>query len=387
VSVVLAVVNNRRVRDVFWQIVAFAAVAGLLAYFVRNASDNMAKAGIASGFDFLGRNAGIELPFLLTDYTPQSSMLSLLWAGVVNTMTVALIAIVAATLLGFVLGIARLSHNWLLSSLAGAYVEVVRNIPVLFFVLFWYFAVIAALPGAREALSILAVAFLSNRGLTVPLPLATGAFAAAALASLIAVVAQIAVAVWARRRRERTGRGFPVWSTGALLVVCVPLLAVAAAVVSTPWDIPVLRGFNYRGGFVLIPEFVALIAALATYAAAFIAEIVRGGILAVPKGQTEAAHAVGLRPGQVLRLVVIPQALRVMVPPLTSQYLNVLKNSSLGAAIGFPELMNVFVGSALNITGQAVEIIAITLAIYLAIGLAVSALMNWYNARVALVTQ
>jgi general L-amino acid transport system permease protein len=387
VSVVLAFVNNRRVRDVFWQIVAFAAVAGLLAYFVRNASDNMAKAGIASGFDFLGRTAGIELPFLLTDYTPQSSILSLLWAGVVNTMTVALIAIVAATLLGFVLGIARLSHNWLLSSLAGAYVEVVRNIPVLFFVLFWYFAVIAALPGAREALSILAVAFLSNRGLTVPLPLATGAFAAAALASVIAVVAQIAVAVWARRRRERTGRGFPVWSTGAVLVVGVPLLAMAAAVVSTPWDIPVLRGFNYRGGFVLIPEFVALIAALATYAAAFIAEIVRGGILAVPKGQTEAARAVGLRPGQVLRLVVIPQALRVMVPPLTSQYLNVLKNSSLGAAIGFPELMNVFVGSALNITGQAVEIIAITLAIYLAIGLAVSALMNWYNARVALVTQ
>jgi general L-amino acid transport system permease protein len=387
VSVVLAFVNNRRVRDVFWQIVAFAAVAGPLAYFVRNASDNMAKAGIASGFGFLGRTAGIELPFLLTDYTPQSSILSLLWAGVVNTMTVALIAIVAATLLGFAFGIARLSHNWLLSSLAGAYVEVVRNIPVLFFVLFWYFAVIAALPGAREALSILAVAFLSNRGLTVPLPLATGAFAAAALASLIAVVAQIAVAVWARRRRERIGRGFPVWSTGAVLVVGVPLLAVAAAVTATPWDIPVLRGFNYRGGFVLIPEFVALIAALATYAAAFIAEIVRGGILAVPKGQTEAARAVGLRPGQVLRLVVIPQALRVMVPPLTSQYLNVLKNSSLGAAIGFPELMNVFVGSALNITGQAVEIIAITLAIYLAIGLAVSALMNWYNARVALVTQ
>jgi general L-amino acid transport system permease protein len=193
--------------------------------------------------------------------------------------------------------------------------------------------------------------------------------------------------VSARRRRERTGRGFPVWSTGAVLVVGVPLLAMATAVVSTSWDIPVLRGFNYRGGFVLIPEFVALVAALATYAAAFIAEIVRGGILAVPKGQTEAARAVGLGPGQVLRLVVIPQALRVMVPPLTSQYLNVLKNSSLGAAIGFPELMNVFVGSALNITGQAVEIIAITLAIYLAIGLAVSALMNWYNASVALVTQ
>jgi general L-amino acid transport system permease protein len=380
-------INNRRVRDVFWQVAVWAAVLGLLAYFVRNASDNMAKAGIASGFDFLGRASGIELPFLLTGYTAQSSILDLLWAGVVNTMTVALVAIVAATLLGFVLGIARLSRNWLLASLAGAYVEVVRNIPVLFFVLFWYFAVIATLPGPREAIGIFAVAFLSNRGLTVPTPLATGGFAAAALASAIAIAAQIAIAAWARRRRDRTGQGFPTWGSGTVLIAGGPLVAFAAAIAATPWDIPVLRGFNYRGGFVLIPEFVALVAALATYAAAFIAEIVRGGILAVPKGQIEAARALGLGPGQVLRLVVIPQALRVMIPPLTSQYLNVLKNSSLGAAIGFPELMNVFVGSALNITGQAVEIIAITLAIYLVIGLAVSALMNWYNAKVALVTQ
>ncbi|HEV2957467.1 MAG TPA: ABC transporter permease subunit [Xanthobacteraceae bacterium] len=386
-SAVPAFLNNRRVRDVLWQIAVFAAVAGLLAYFVRNASDNMAKAGIASGFDFLGRTAGIELPFLLTGYTAQSSILELLWAGIVNTMAVSLVAILAATVLGFVIGIARLSRNWLLSNLAGAYVEVVRNIPVLFFVLFWYFAVIAALPGPREAIGIFSVAFLSNRGLTVPTPLAGGAFAFAALAILIAIAAQIAVAAWARRRRARTGRGFPTGGSGAVLVVGVPLVALAAAVAATPWDVPVLRGFNYRGGFVLVPEFVALVAALATYAAAFIAEIVRGGILAVPKGQVEAARALGLGPGQVLRLVVIPQALRVIVPPLTSQYLNVLKNSSLGAAIGFPELMNVFVGSALNITGQAVEIIAVTLAIYLAIGLAVSALMNWYNARIALVTQ
>ena len=383
----MSILNNRRVRDVFWQVAVWAAVVGLLAYFVRNASDNMAKAGIASGFEFLGRTSGIELPFLLTGYTAQSSILDLLWAGVVNTMTVALVAVVAATLLGFALGIARLSHNWLLASLAGAYVEVVRNIPVLFFVLFWYFAVIAALPGPREAIGIFAVAFLSNRGLTVPTPQANGAFAAAALASAISIAAQIAIAAWARRRRDRSGRGFPLWTSGAVLIAGVPLVAFTAAIATTPWDIPVLRGFNYRGGFVLIPEFVALVAALATYAAAFIAEIVRGGILAVPKGQIEAARALGLGPGQVLRLVVIPQALRVMVPPLTSQYLNVLKNSSLGAAIGFPELMNVFVGSALNITGQAVEIIAITLAIYLVIGLAVSALMNWYNAKVALVTQ
>src|SRR5690348_7292395 len=210
-------INNRRVRDVFWQVAIWAAVIGLLAYFVRNASDNMAKAGIASGFDFLGRTSGIELPFLLTGYTAQSSILELLWAGVVNTLTVALIAIVAATLLGFVLGIARLSRNWLLASLAGGYVEVVRNIPVLFFVLFWYFAVIAALPGPREAIGIFAVAFLSNRGLTVPTPQASGAFLIAGLASAVAIAAQIAIATWARRRRDRSGRGFPLWSSGAVL--------------------------------------------------------------------------------------------------------------------------------------------------------------------------
>src|SRR5207244_23639 len=204
---------------------------------------------------------------------------------------------------------------------------------------------------------------------------------------LIAVVAQIMLATWARRRRDRSGKDAPVWSIGALMVGVLPAAALTLATLATPWDVPILRGFNYRGGFVLIPEFVALFAALSTYTAAFVAEIVRGGILAVPKGQIEAARAIGLRPGQVLRLVVIPQALRVMIPPMTSQYLNVLKNSSLGAAIGFPEVMNLFVGSALNITGQAVEIIAITLAIYLSIGLAVSAFMNWYNARIALVTQ
>src|SRR5262249_3341382 len=267
-SILLSFVNNRRVRDVFWQIAVCATVAGLLAYFVRNASDNMAKAGIASGFDFLGRTSGIELPFLLTGYTPQSNILDLLWAGVVNTMTVALVAIIGATFLGFALGIARLSRNWLLANLAGAYVEVVRNIPVLFFVLFWYFAVIATLPGPREAIGIFAVAFLSNRGLTVPTPQASEAFAVAVLVSMVCLVAQIAIAAWARPRRDRTGRAFPTWASGAVLIAGVPIVAFVAAIVATPWDIPVLRGFNYRGGFVLIPEFVALVAALATYAAA-----------------------------------------------------------------------------------------------------------------------
>jgi len=261
----------------------------------------------------------------------------------------------------------------------------VRNIPLLFFVLFWYFGVIAALPGPRQSIGIFGIAFLNNRGLIIPLPDYGSPFGKAALAILAALIVQLVFAAWARRRRDRTGRDAPVWTVGILLVGVLPAIALTLATLSTSWDLPALRGFNYRGGFVLVPEFVALFAALTTYTAAFIAEIVRGGILAVPKGQLEAAAAVGLRPSQTLRLVVIPQALRVMIPPMTSQYLNVLKNSSFGAAIAYPELVSVFMGSALNNTGQAIEIIAITLSVYLAIGLCVSALMNWYNARMALV--
>ena len=381
----LAILYDRRIRDIFWQAVVLAGIVVLVAFFVRNASENMLQAGIASGFDFLSHTSGIDLPFVLTAYTAQSSILALMWTGVANTLAVSAVAMIAATVLGFAVGIARLSTNWLLSTLGGVYVEVVRNIPLLFFVLFWYFGVIAALPGPRDSINFFGIAFLNNRGLTVPTPLEGRALLTAAGISIAAIALQIAVAAWARRRRDRTGRDFPVWSVGLLLVLGLPVLAFAVATLATAWDIPALRGFNYRGGFVLIPEFVALFAALSTYAAAFIAEIVRGGILAIAKGQVEAARAIGLKPHQVLRLVVVPLALRVMIPPLTSQYLNVLKNSSLGAVIAFPELVSVFMGSALNITGQAVEIIALTLAIYLAAGLVVSAFMNWFNAKMALV--
>jgi general L-amino acid transport system permease protein len=383
----LSFIYQKKVRDIFWQVVVLVGALGLVAFFVLNASRNMRDAGIASGFDFLWRTAGIEIPFVLTNYTPQSNNLALLWVGIVNTLIITAVTAAAATVLGFLIGIARLSSNWLLATLAGAYVEAVRNIPLLFFVLFWYFGVIAALPGPRQSIGIVGVAFLNNRGLTIPLPTNVKPFAWAALAILVALAVQIAFAIWAGRRRDRTGRDAPVWPVGIGLVAVLPIVVLTAATLATPWDIPAFRGFNVRGGFVLVPEFVALFAALTTYTAAFIAEIVRGGILAVPKGQREAAAAVGLRPGQILRLVVIPQALRVIIPPMTSQYLNVLKNSSFGAAIAYPELVSVFMGSALNNTGQAIEIIAITLGVYLSLGLAVSALMNWYNARMALVTR
>jgi general L-amino acid transport system permease protein len=380
-------IYQKKVRDIFWQAFILLGFLGLMAFFIINASRNMRDAGIASGFDFLWRTAGIEIPFVLTNYTAQSDNWALLWVGIVNTMLITLVSAVAATVLGFLIGIARLSRNWLLATIAGAYVEAIRNIPLLFFVLFWYFGVIAALPGPRQSIPLFDIAFLNNRGLIIPLPNDISPFTKAALFIIGALIIQMAFAWWARRRRDRTGKNAPVWSVGALLLVAFPIITLTLATLSTSWDVPALRGFNYRGGFVLVPEFVALFAALTTYTAAFIAEIVRGGILAVPKGQLEAASAVGLRPSQTLRLVVIPQALRVMIPPMTSQYLNVLKNSSFGAAIAYPELVSVFMGSALNNTGQAIEIIAITLSVYLILGLAVSALMNWYNARMALVTR
>jgi general L-amino acid transport system permease protein len=382
-----AFLRDKRVRDLAYQILAVVALAALVFFFVRNASQNMVQAGIAAGFDFLWRTSGIDVPFVLTGYKPSDTILSLLWAGVANTLLVTGVAIVLSTLLGFVIGIARLSRNWLLSSLAGAYVEFVRNIPLLLFVLFWYFGVIASLPGPRQSISLFGVAFLNNRGMTIPIPLEVRALQVALAVLVAGLIAQALLAFWARRRQARTGRAFPVWAAAALLVGLVPTMALTLAVVMTTWEVPALRGFNYRGGFVLIPEFVALVLALTTYTAGFVAEIVRGGIMAVSRGQIEAAMSLGLKPWQVMRLVTIPLALRVMIPPMTSQYLNVLKNSSFGAAIAYPDLVSLFMGSALNNTGQAVEIVAITLAVYLAIGLVVSAFMNWYNARVALVVR
>lgn len=378
---------DARLRDLFWQVAISLALVAVTVFFVRNASQNMVNAGIASGFDFLWRNSGIDVPFVLTGYKPSDSIWALFWAGVANTMFVSLIAMALATILGFLLGLARLSSHWLLSTLAGAYIEFVRNIPLLFFVLFWYFGVIAALPAPRDSISLFSSLFLNNRGLTVPATGDGSAFRWALLVILAGFALQWAIARWAAARKARTGRDAPLLASGLALCLALPIAALALAASATSWDFPQAGRFNLRGGFVIIPEFVALLAALVTYTAGFVAEIVRGGIGAVVKGQREAAASLGLRPGQILRFVVIPQALRVMIPPMTSQYLNVLKNSSFGAAIAYPEVVSLFMGSALNNTGQAIEIIAMTLAVYLFFGLIVSALMNWYNARIALVTR
>jgi general L-amino acid transport system permease protein len=379
--------RDRKVRDVLWQALATVGLVVVVVFFVRNASDNMVKAGIASGFQFLWRDSGIEVPFNITGYKPSDTILALLWTGIVNTILVSAAAVVVATVIGFTVGLMRLSHNWLLSTLAAVYIEFVRNIPLLFFVLFWYFGVLAALPTPKESYDFLGVAFLNRRGLSIPLPNEVTGFQLALLAIAVLIVVQIGLARWAKARQARTGRDFPTWMVGFVLCGLLPIAALAVAGAATSWDVPTLRGFNYRGGFVLVPEFVALFMALSTYTAGFIAEVVRGGIQSVRQGQIDAARALGLTPGRVVRLVVIPQAMPVIIPPITSQYLNLIKNSSLGAAIAYPEIVAVFMGSALVATGQAIEIIAITLGIYLTIGLAVSAFMNWYNARHRLVTR
>jgi general L-amino acid transport system permease protein len=383
----LTFLRDRKVRDVLWQAAGAIVLVALVWFFVRNASQNMMKAGIASGFQFLWRDSGIEVPFNLTGYKPSDTILALLWTGVVNTLLVSAVSIVVATVIGFSVGLLRLSRNWLLSTLAGFYIEFVRNIPLLFFVLFWYFGVLAALPTPRDSLNFLDIAFLNRRGLSIPTPNDVTGLRLALLATLVLIAAQWGLARWARARQARTGRDFPTWAVGVVVCGALPMAAFALAATTTTWDVPTLRGFNYRGGFVLVPEFVALFAALSTYTAGFIAEVVRGGILSVRQGQIDAARALGLTPGRVVRLVVIPQAMPVIIPPITSQYLNLIKNSSFGAAIAYPEIVAVFMGSALVSTGQSIEIIAITLGIYLTLSLAVSLFMNWYNARHRLVTR
>ncbi|MFL5065324.1 MAG: amino acid ABC transporter permease [Xanthobacteraceae bacterium] len=381
----VAFYNDPKLRGIFYQIVLFAVVLWLGYEFVVNARDNLRAANIATGLGFLDRTAGFSINQTLIPYTESDTYGRVFVVGLLNTLLVAVIGIVLATILGFVVGISRLSSNWLLQRIAGAYVELIRNLPLLFQILFWYLAVLGALPGPRQSISIFGEVFINNRGAFIPRPIVEEGAGVVFAAFGAAVLLSIGVRVWARRRQEATGQQFPVGWTAAALIVGVTLLAWVATGFAISFEKPELRGFNFAGGMRVIPEFVALLVALVTYTAAFIAEIVRAGILAVARGQTEAAYSLGLRPGQALRLIIIPQALRVIIPPLTSQYLNLTKNSSLAVAIGYPDLFAVFAGTTLNQTGQAIEVIAITMAVYLAISLITSLLMNWYNARMKLV--
>jgi general L-amino acid transport system permease protein len=372
------------VRQVIYQILLVVALVAFFYTIINNTLENLRRQNIASGFGFWNRTAGFDIGQHLVPYSATSSYGDAFWIGMWNTLLVAVIGIILATVIGFIVGIARLSSNWLVARLATIYVETLRNMPLLLQLFFWYFAVLKTLPQAREAMQLPGGGFLSNRGLNLPWPVYQPNLEYVGMAALAGIVATILIGLWAKRRRLLTGQTFPVFFTGVGLIFLLPLLV--ALILGRPmtFDMPVKGAFNFTGGVVVIPEFMALLFGLSLYTASFIAEIVRAGILAVTKGQKEAAAALGLHPSQALRLVVIPQAMRIVIPPLTSQYLNLTKNSSLGLAIAYPELVSV-TGTMLNQTGQAVEIILLVMACYLTLSLLTSMFMNWFNARVALV--
>lgn len=377
--------SDPKVRAWLFQIITIVAVVSLGWYLFHNTQTNLQHRGITSGFDFLERSAGFGIAQHLIDYTESDSYARVFVIGLLNTLLVTVIGVVLATLLGFIIGVARLSPNWMINKLATVYVEVFRNIPPLLQILFWYFAVFLTMPGPRNSHNFGDTFFVSSRGLNMPAALASDGFWPFVTSLVVAIVAIVLMTRWANKRFEATGVPFhKIWAGLALLVV-IPALCVLIFGTPLHWEMPKLAGFNFVGGWVLIPELLALTLALTVYTAAFIAEIVRSGIKSVSHGQTEAARSLGLRPGPTLRKVIIPQALRVIIPPLTSQYLNLAKNSSLAAGIGYPEMVSLFAGTVLNQTGQAIEVIAITMSVYLAISISISLLMNWYNKRIALI--
>jgi len=364
--------SKQQWTNIALQAALVVVVGGLIYAAAVNAANNLAKAGIASGFRFWDNTAGFDISQTLISYSSSASTFGrAFWVGLLNTLLVASLGIVLATALGFTIGIARLSRNWLVSHLAGGYVELVRNIPLLLQILVWYNAVLKSLPDLRGSIAIPGGAFLNNRGLFLPQPMFGANFGYVAAALLLGMVATLALRIWGRRRQDSTGQPPRMLYYAFGLIVLLPLVVFFAAGEPLSFSFPEMARFNIRGGAEILPEFAALLVALTIYTAAFIAEVVRAGIL-------------GLRSGATLRLVVVPQAMRVIVPPLTSQYLNLTKNSSLAVAIGYPDLVQVFAGSVLNITGQAVEVIAITMAVYLFLSLVTSFLMNLYGRRVAI---
>lgn len=376
-------INNPIVRAVLAQIGVALAVALVAWYLVGNTMDNLARLSIASGFGFLDREAGFQIGETLVEFGPQDHYSTAFLVGILNTLKVSGIGILLATLLGVVLGIARLSSNWLVARIAAFYVETVRNVPLLLQLFLWYGLLTEGLPGPRQALAPLPGVFLSNRGLKLPAPADDPIWAWVAALFGLGVILTLVIAALNAKRQAATGKRLSMLPIGLGLTLGLPLLVLLASG-GGAIDMPVLQGFNFRGGMTMSPEFAALLFGLVIYTAAFIGEIVRSGILAVPKGQTEAATALGLTRGQLLRLVVLPQALRVIIPPTTSQYLNLTKNSSLAVAIGYPDFVSI-ANTTINQTGQAVEGVLSIMAAYLVISLSLSFLMNWYNSRVALV--
>ena len=377
---------DERVRNFFYQTLTAGTFAWLVWYLFTNTSHNLEVRGMNSGFGFLFQTAGFDTDFKLIEYTVGTGTYGrIFFVGVLNTLFVSVFAIVASTVIGFFMGVMRLSTNWLISRLALTYVEILRNVPLLIQIIFWYLGVFALLPKVKQSADFLGIAFLNNRGLYVPSAVPGEMFWMTMTAFVIAVVAAFMIRRWARRRQEQTGQQFPSFWAGLGVIVALPGVVYLATGMPLSWDIAALEGFNYQGGFALPPAFLALLVSLTIYHSAHMAEAVRAGILSVSKGQTEAANALGLRPGRVMALVIIPQAMLAIVPPMISLWMNVVKNSSLAIAIGYSDVVALFMQTALNQAGYAVEMVGMTMAFYMFISLSISGLLNIYNKRVQLV--
>lgn len=377
--------NDPKYRALFFQILLVAGLGYFVISIVNNTLSNMEARGISTGFAFLSEVAGFGILQSLIEFNETSTYGRTFVVGLLNTLLISALGIFFATLIGFVMGVARLSQNWLISKVATVYVEIFRNIPLLLQIFFWYFAVLAALPSVKNSISLGAGIEFNNRGLYMPGPVPEDGFALVIWLFIIGIVATIFLSKWATKRQETTGQQFPVFLSSLGLIIGLPFIVFLISGSPLSWDYPELGRFNIQGGISIIPELLALLVALTIYTGTFIAETVRAGINAVNHGQTEASLALGMTRGQTMRLIIIPQALRVIIPPLTSQYLNIAKNSSLATAVGYPDIVAVFMGTTLNQTGQAVEITMMTMAVYITISLSISMFMNWYNARVALV--
>ncbi|MDA7746935.1 amino acid ABC transporter permease [Psychromonas sp.] len=377
--------NNPHYRAILFQVVALAAVIFCGFYFANNMFDNIASRGISTGFSFLNNTAGFGISQTLIHYDDgTSTFLDVFIIGLLNTLLVSVLGIIFASIIGLLLGVARLSSNYLVSKLALVYIETFRNIPILLQILFWYNVVLAALPSPRQSLSYLDSVYLNNRGLLLPEPIFESGSLAILIAFVIAVLSVIFLVRWSRKRHDETGQDFPIVKVSLAILVIAPCLVYFVAGQPISAEYPELKGFNFKGGLTIIPELLALLFALSIYTATYIAEAVRAGIESVPKGQKEAAKSLGLKDYVILTKVVLPQALRVIIPPVINQFLNLTKNSSLATAIGYPELVTLFSGTTLNQVGQAIEIILMTMAVYLVISILISLLLNWVNAKMAI---
>ncbi|WP_420597711.1 amino acid ABC transporter permease [Neptuniibacter sp.] len=377
--------NNPRNRSIIYQVLLLIGLVYFFYGIVSNTLANMEARGIKSGYDFLFTTAGFDILMSLIPYDATHTYGRTFLVGLLNTILVGTLGIILSTIIGFVMGVAHFSHNLLVRKIAVIYIEIFRNIPLLLQVFFWYFAVLAALPSARQSLSLGEAIFLNVRGLYLPSLIPESGATLVYAAIMAAIAGVFYLKSWAKKRQERTGQQYPVLSTSLAILFGLPLMALIVTGFPFAWDYPALKGFNFRGGITVIPELMALTLALSIYTGAFIAEAVRAGIQAVPHGQTEAARSLGLKESRIMQLIIVPQAMRVIVPLLNSEYQSLVKNSTLATAIGYPDLFTVFVGTTLNQTGQAIEIVFMTMAVYFAVNMTISFVMNRFNKSVALV--